>query len=226
MGTKCKLSKHIKLIKELISNEIGLWLFMMAIIVIFPIIKIYDLHLFDNCEMNGFVDNITYSIIAAFIFYLFTVFYPKYKAYLKMYQNIYLNVSRIYDIMTSTFDLFGIDVNTIEEIPTRIEEIPKCFVEKKDTDGDNYTLSPMIARQLNFYIPRLLNMMIAFRSRYTDYLRPEALSNLDFIEDAAQLVSINIENEMSYEEVEQLYYQLFVVNKTTRALFEDYQQYR
>ena len=53
MGTKCKLSKHIKLIKELISNEIGLWLFMMAIIVIFPIIKIYDLHLFDNCEMNG-----------------------------------------------------------------------------------------------------------------------------------------------------------------------------
>ena len=69
-------------------------------------------------------------------------------------------------------------------------------------------------------------MMIAFRSRYTDYLRPEALSNLDFIEDAAQLVSINIENEMSYEEVEQLYYQLFVVNKTTRALFEDYQQYR
>lgn len=221
------MRKLINLQMKMIAEEKFLWVFMLVLIIFFVIIKVENFSLFESEKLNSLVDNITYSIIAAFIFYVLTVFYPKSKNCLKMYQNIYLNVYRINDIMTSTFDLFGIDFNAIEQFPTQMEEIPKCFVEKKDKDDDNdkYTISPIIERQLNNFLPRLLKMIIIFRSRYTDYLRPEALSNLDMIEDAAQFVSLEIKNEMSYEDVEMLYYQLFIINKTTRALFEDYQQY-
>ena len=222
MGTKCKLSKHIKLIKELISNEIGLWLFMMAIIVIFPIIKIYDLHLFDNCEMNGFVDNITYSIIAAFIFYLFTVFYPKYKAYLKMYQIIYQNFIRIDDIIEPTIQLF-VDDDKFEEFPQKFEE---KFVKKIDKGNDKYAVDPSIADRLRTMLPKISNMISSLRSRYSDYLHPEELLHFDMLEDANNLIIPDIiKNEMSYQEIEILSLQLKTIYETTHAFLDNYKQY-
>lgn len=222
MGTKCKLSKHINLIKELISNEIGLWLFMMAIIVIFPIIKIYDLHLFDNCEMNGFVDNITYSIIAAFIFYLFTVFYPKYKAYLKMYQNIYQNFIRIDDIIKPTIQLF-VDDDKFEEFPQKFVE---KFVKKNEKGNDKYALDPSIAGNLIEMLPILSNMIISLRSRYSDYLHPEELSYFDVLEDAGiVMMTDKIKKEMSYQEIEILSLQLECIYNATRSLLDKYKQY-
>lgn len=213
----------IKLQMKMIAEEKCLWIIMMVLIIAFVIIKVENFSLFENENLNSIVDNISYSIIAAFIFYVLTVFYPRSKNCLKMYHNIYKNVSRIDDIMEPTFKLFVEDINNIRQLPQKFVE---KFIDKKDKEHDKYTINPYIARCLTEMLPKILRMVTALRSRYTDILRPEELSKLDVMEDAAQIITKDvIKNEMSYKEVEVIFLQLINIYAITRGLLNEYKQF-
>ena len=85
---KCKIGILIKLQMRMILKEKALWIFMLVYFISFAIIKAYDDHLFKNDGLNTLFENISYSIIAAFVFYVLTVFYPRSMTDLKMYQAL------------------------------------------------------------------------------------------------------------------------------------------
>ena len=219
---KNKIRKLISLQTKMIAEEKYLWLFMLVLIIVFVIIKVNNFSFFERHNLNSIVDNITYSIIAAFIFYVLTVFYPRSKNCLKMYQNIYENVSRIDDIIKPIIQLFVGDDKS-EEFPQNFEE---KFVKKIDKENDKYIVDHSIARRLRTTLPNISNMIISLRSRYSDYLHPEELSYFDVLEDAgiAMMPDI-IKKEMKYQEIELLSLQLECIYNATRSLLEKYKQY-
>lgn len=219
---KNKIRKLISLQTKMIAEEKYLWLFMLVLIIVFVIIKVNDISFFERHNLNSIVDNITYSIIAAFIFYVLTVFYPRSKNCLKMYQNIYENVSRIDDIIKPIIQLF-VDEDKFEEFPQKFVE---KFVKKNDKGNDKYALDPSIAGYLIKMLPTLSNMIISLRSRYSDYLHPEELTYFDVLEDASIVMMPDIiKKELSYQEIEILSLQLECIYNATRSLLDKYRQY-
>ena len=220
---KCKIGILIKLQMRMIFKEKVLWIFMLVYFISFAIIKAYDCQLFKNDGLNTLFENISYSIIAAFVFYVLTVFYPRSMTDLKMYHNIYMSVYRIDDLMSPIFSCFIDDTNSFRDFP---EKFVKKFVVKKDKEHDKYTVDSFIAGQLIFIIPKISNMIISLRYKYSDYLKTEHLTSLDVLEDANQIIKVDIiRKEMSYKEVEALFLQLVSFYATIRTLVNEYKQY-
>jgi hypothetical protein len=217
------LKKLINLQIKMISEEKYLWIFMLVLIIAFVIIQVENFSFFENENLNSIVDNITYSIIAAFIFYVLTVFYPKSKSCLKIYNNVYQNASRINDSMENTFKLFVDDVDNLVNFP---ERFVNKFVVKKDKEHDRYTVDQNISGYLTFAMPKISSMISNLRSRYSDYLQPEHLSQFDVIEDVVLAISTDlIKEEMSYKEVEALFLQLISFYTLTHVLLNEYKQF-
>ena len=220
---KYKIGILIKLQMRMISKEKVLWIFMFIYIVSYAIFKAYDFHLFKNDGLNTLFENISYSIIAAFVFYILTIFYPQSKTYIKMYHNIYKSLYRINDLMSLIFSHFVDDPNTIRDFP---EKFVKKFVVKKDKEHDKYTVDPYIAGQFIYAMPRILNMIISLRNRYSDYLQTEHLASLDVIEETTQIINGDIiKKEMSYNEVKAIFLQLVSIYVAIRTLLDEYKQF-
>lgn len=218
-----KTRKLIRLQMRMIYEEKILWIIMLVLVIGFTILKFYNIQLFRNEGLNTTFDSIVYSVIAAFVFYVITVFYPKSRTSLKMYHNLYQNATRINDSMENTFKLF---VDDIEDLTQFYEKFVNKFVVKKDKEHDKYTVDPYISGYLTFAMPKISNMISALRSRYSDYLKPEHLSRFDVIDDAAMAISTElIKEEMSYKEVEVLFLQLISIYSLTHSLLNDYKQY-
>ena len=220
---KYKIGILIKLQMRMISKEKALWIFMLVYLISFAIIKAYGYHMFKNDGLNTLFENISYSIIAAFVFYVLTVFYPRSMTYMKMYHNIYMSVYRIDDLMSPIFSCFVDDTNSFRDFP---KEFVKKFVVKKDKEHDKYTVDPFIAGQLIYIVPKMSNLIISLRNRYSDFFQTEHLSFLDVIEDVTQVVKVDIiKKEMSYKEVEVIFLQLVNFYAAIRTLLDEYKQF-
>lgn len=218
-----KTKKLINLQLKMIAEEKILWILMMVLVIVFVIIKAFNISLFENENLKTICDNVIYSIIAAFIFYVLTVFYPKSKACLEVYHNIYQNVFRIDDIMEPTFKLFIDDTNDFRQFPKKFVE---KFVEVKDKEHNKYTISPLIAADVTYVLPKVSNMMAALRSRYSDYLQPEHLLSFDVFDDISLIVTNTIiKKEMTYEEVELVFLRLTTIYTITHDLLNEYKQF-
>lgn len=224
----CDMSSHktrqlFSLQKEMISEEKYLWISMLVLVIFFVIIKVKNVSLFEGDGLNTIFDNIVYSIIAAFVFYVLSIFYPKSKTSLMMNRNLYHNVSRINDIMDPVFKLFVNDVEDFKRFP---EKFVDKFVVKKDKKNDKYTVDPFISGAIKEMVPNIVSMISSLRSRYSDYLHPAHLSRLDVVEDATLILTTNlIKKEMSYKEVYALYLQLTSIYITTHSLLDEYKKY-
>lgn len=224
----CDMSSHktrqlISLQKEMIAEEKYLWISMLVLAIFFVIIKVNNISLFESDGVNTLFDNIIYSIIAAFVFYVLSVFYPKSKTILIMNRNIYYSVYRIHDIMGGVIGLFVDDNEDFGQFPQRFVN---KFVVKKDKEHDKYTINPFIAGYMSALMPGIENLISAFRSRYSDYLQPDRLSQIDVIEDVALMVTFNLKKEeMSYNEVEALFLKLSTMYMTAESLLGEYKKY-
>lgn len=218
-----KTRKLIRLQMRMIYEEKTLWIIMLMLVIGFTILKYYNIQLFRNDGLNTTFDSVVYSIIAAFVFYVITVFYPKSRTCLKMYHNIYQNVFRIKGLMDHVFDLF---IDNKEDVTQLSEKFVKRFVVKKDKENDKYTVDPYVSGYLTYAMPNMSNMISTLRSRYSDYLQPEHLSQFDLFEDVALIVTTDlIKKEMSYDEVKALFLQLVNVYTLTHNLLNDFKQY-
>ena len=218
-----KTRQLIGLQTKMIAEEKYLWISMLVLIIFFVIIKVKNISLFEGNDVNAVFDNIIYSIIAAFVFYILSVFYPKSKTCLMMNRNIYFNVYRIHDLMGGIVGLFVNDNEDFRQFP---HKFVNTFVVKKDKEHDKYTINPWVAGYMSALMPGIENLISALRSRYSDYLQPTHLSQLDLIEDVTLMVTINLKKEeMSYKEVEALFLKLTSMYITTEALLGEYKKY-
>lgn len=218
-----KTKKLINLQIKMIAEEKMLWILMMVLVVIFVIMKAFSISLFENDNLKIICDNVIYSIIAAFIFYVLTVFYPRSKTCLEVYHNIYQNVARIDDVMEPTFKLFIDDTDDFRQFPQKFVE---KFVEKKDKEHDKYTIAPLIVADVTYILPKVSNMMAALRSRYSDYLQPKHLLSFDVFDDISLIITNTIiKKEMTYKEVELVFLRLTTIYIITQDLLNEYKQF-
>lgn len=134
-----------------------------------------------------------------------------------------MSLYRIDDLMSPIFSCFVDDTNSFRDFP---KEFVKKFVVKKDKEHDKYTVDPFIAGQLIYIVPKISNLIISLRNRYSDFFQTEHLSFLDVIEDVTQVVKVDIiKKEMSYKEVEVIFLQLVNFYAAIRTLLDEYKQF-
>ena len=94
-----KTKKRIKFQKKMLKDESGLFFFVLIVLCIYGII-IYMNPVFMNDEtIKNIVNGVALSIIAAFIFYLFTDFIPRSRQKRYIYSILYFDIKSVYDKM-------------------------------------------------------------------------------------------------------------------------------
>lgn len=205
MKTKKLLLLEWKMVKE----QWLIWSITLLVIIIYIITKVF----FPNCfgeDGSLIFEGITLSFISAFIFYLFTSFFPESNKRLVVYQNIYITNQLMLTLFNGVIEAFG--------GPSENGFIsPKKFVEKliveKDKENDRYTLDPYYMGYLESSINEINAMYNRFSSEYISYLTPSQIHHKTLINNAGNILVRALSPVMSYEHLEgYLLYLLTIYN--------------
>ena len=204
-----RLKKLLLLQWRMIKEQWLIWSITLLVIIIYIIVKVLFPSFFGHVGSSIF-DGITLSFISAFIFYLFTSFFPESNKRLVVYQNIYITNQLMTSLFNGVIDRFG--------GPSENGFIsPKSFVDKlivnKDKENDKYTLDPYYMGYLESSINEINALYNRFSAEYISYLSPSQIHHKTLINNAGSILVRTLSPVMTYKHLEgYLFYLMTIFN--------------
>ena len=216
-----KTRKLIKVQALMIKENPLLWIFLSTCTIIYFIICYTEPEFYQN-NIKDAIDGITFSIFAAFIFYLFTDFYPTSQERLESIQNIGSYCNRILSIYSILTEIFNEDNQNSLIHP---ENFVKHFVKEKNIEKDEYKINAYCAGQISCIIPKLVKLCDNLYNNYGSKLSGENKKNFDVLLDASMIIDTNILKVMSLKECEAIWLNLVAIYSTINSLNNSIKQY-